>query len=145
MSVNGVGDDISAKAMQAPRGDDPDLASRTLRKLLEGAPDRLDLLHALAVTELRRSNPAEAWQITMHGQQIAEARRDETAGVVMPQLVLVRAAACEDLFDAAGAEACLGRGPEARDRGAPPLACAPLGERHEGRRVGAHGQNLGPP
>jgi len=105
MSVNGVGDDISAKAMQALRGDDPDLASRTLRKLIEGAPDRLDLLHALAVTELRRSNPAEAWQITMHAQQVAEARRDDTAGVVMPQLVLVRAAACEDLFDAAGAEA----------------------------------------
>lgn len=105
MSVNGVGDDISAKAMLALRGDDPDLASRTLRKLLEGAPDRLDLLHALAVTELRRSNPAEAWQITVHAEQLAEARRDETAGTVMPQLVLVRAAACEDLFDAAGAEA----------------------------------------
>ncbi len=102
---NGAGDDISAKAMQALRGDDPDLASRTLRKLLADAPDRLDLLHALAVTELRRSNPSEAWQITMHAQQIAESRRDETAGTVMPQLVLVRAAACEDLHDAAGAEA----------------------------------------
>lgn len=102
---NGVGDDISAKAMQALRGDDPDLASRTLRRLLAEAPDRLDLLHALSVTELRRSNPAEAWQITMHAQQIAEERRDATAGTVMPQLVLVRAAACEDLHDAAGAEA----------------------------------------
>lgn len=102
---NGVGDDISAKAMQALRGDDPDLASRTLRKLLAEAPERLDLMHALAVTELRRSNAAEAWQITMHAQQVAEARRDETAGTVMPQLVLVRAAACEDLYDAAGAEA----------------------------------------
>ena len=91
---NGVGDDISAKAMQALRGDDPDLASRTLRRLLADAPDRLDLLHALSVTELRRSNPAEAWQITMHAQQIAEERRDATAGTVMPQLMLVRAAAC---------------------------------------------------
>lgn len=102
---NGSGDDISAKAMQALRGDDPDLASRTLRKLLAEAPDRIDLLHALAVTELRRSNASEAWQITMHAQQIAETRRDATAGTVMPQIVLVRAAACEDLHDAAGAEA----------------------------------------
>jgi Flp pilus assembly protein TadD len=102
---NGAGDDISAKAMQALRGDDPDLASRTLRKLLTEAPERIDLLHALAVTELRRSNASEAWQITMHAQQIAESRRDATAGTVMPQIVLVRAAACEDLHDAAGAEA----------------------------------------
>jgi hypothetical protein len=102
---NSSGDDISAKAMQALRGDDPDLASRTLRKLLKEAPDRIDLLHALAVTELRRSNAAEAWQITMHAQEVAERLRDETAGTVMPQIVLVRAAACEDLHDATGAEA----------------------------------------
>ncbi len=101
--INGKDDDISAKAMQALRSDDPDLASRTLRKLLAEAPDRLDLLHALSVTELRRSNPQEAWQITMHAEAIAQARRDETAGMVMPQIVLVRAAACEDLHDAEGA------------------------------------------
>jgi len=103
--ANGAGDDISAKAMQALRGDDPDLASRTLRKLLAEAPDRIDLLHALSVTELRRGNAGEAWQITMHAEQVAHARRDDTAGTVMPQIVLVRAAACEDLHDAKGAEA----------------------------------------
>lgn len=98
-------DDIAVQAMKALRGDDPDQASQRLRKLLESAPERLDLLHALAVTELRRANPAEAWQITLHAEQLANARRDETAGMVMPQLMLVRAAACEDLYDAAGAEA----------------------------------------
>jgi hypothetical protein len=96
-------DQIAERAMAALKSDDPEKAARTLHRLLAEAPERLDLLHALAVTELRRADPGTAWQITLHAQQLAERVRDDRAAMIMPQLVMVRAAALEDLLDGEGA------------------------------------------
>ncbi len=54
---DGFVDNIAEQAMLALKGDDPQAAARSLRKLLKTAPDRLDLHHALAVTELRLGDP----------------------------------------------------------------------------------------
>ncbi|MEC8424093.1 MAG: hypothetical protein VX000_09970, partial [Myxococcota bacterium] len=97
-------DQIAEDAMKALRGDDPVEAARLLSGMLERNPERIDLIHALAVTELRMGEAESAHALTLEGERIAELRRDAVAATVMPQLMLVRAAACEDRYDPAGAE-----------------------------------------
>lgn len=107
---------LANKAMEALRGDDPMAAARALQEAVEANPERLDLIHALAVTELRLGEPASALALTEQGERIARQQADETAGMLMPQLLLARAAALEDLQDPAGAartfEELLGHEPE---------------------------------
>ncbi len=102
---DGFVDNIAEQAMLALKGDDPQAAARSLRKLLKTAPDRLDLHHALAVTELRLGDPQAALAICEAAEAKAYEARDERAGMIMPQLMLVRASAFEDLRAPAGAEA----------------------------------------
>lgn len=90
-------DEVAERAMAALRGDDPVKAARMLREVLAESPGRLDLVHALAVTELRMGDAADALATARAG--IAEAFRtqDETAAMMMSQLKLVEASAAEDL------------------------------------------------
>jgi len=96
---------LADKAMEALRGDDPMKAAQALQAALAEDPERLDFIHALAVTELRLGEPQSAHALTMQGEQVARAKADEQAGMLLPQLLLARAAACEDLQDPAGAQA----------------------------------------
>jgi hypothetical protein len=98
-------DQIAEDAMKALRGDDPVVAAQALSAMLKQNPERIDLIHALAVTELRMGEAESAYALTLEGERVANLRRDAVAGTVMPQLMLVRAAACEDRYDPAGAEA----------------------------------------
>lgn len=93
----GFVDNIAEQAMVALKGDDPEAAARKLRSLLRSAPERLDLHHALAITELRLGDPAEALKICAEAEALANEQRDERAGMIMPQLMLVKASAAEDL------------------------------------------------
>ena len=97
-------DPIAEDAMKVLRGDDPAAAARKLTEMLQQNPERIDLIHALAVTELRMGEAESAWALTIEGERIANQRQDAVAGTVMPQLMLVRAAACEDRYDPGGAE-----------------------------------------
>ena len=62
---------LANKAMEALRGDDPMAAARALQEAVEANPERLDLIHALAVTELRLGEPASALALTEQGERIA--------------------------------------------------------------------------
>lgn len=97
-------DQIAEDAMKALRGDDPVKAAQALSAMLKQNPERIDLIHALAVTELRMGEADSAYALTLEGERVANVRRDAVAGTVMPQLMLVRAAACEDRYDPSGAE-----------------------------------------
>ncbi len=99
----GDGSDRAEQAMAALRGDDPVEAAKALQAALEEDPERLDFLHALAVTQLRLGEPATALALCDQGERVAREVQNEAATVLLPQLYLVRAAACEDLFDPAGA------------------------------------------
>lgn len=96
---------LADQAMEALRGDDPVKAAQALQAALAEDPERLDFIHALAVTELRLGEPQSAHALTVQGEQVARKLADEQAGMLLPQLLLARAAACEDLQDPAGAQA----------------------------------------
>ena len=101
-----MNDEVAEKAMRALRGDDPRAARIALARILEQAPDRLDVQHALAVTELRLGEAEAALERLDRAEAQARAQADETAAALMGNLLLSKAAACEDLYDPAGAEAC---------------------------------------
>lgn len=99
-------DEIAEKAMRALRGDDPRAARVALLRLLDQAPERLDLQHALALTELRLGEAEAALERLEETERRARAQADDTAAALMGNLILTKAAAAEDLYDPAGAEAC---------------------------------------
>lgn len=101
-----MNDEIAEKAMRALRGDDPRAARSALARILEQAPDRLDVQHAMAVTELRLGEAESALERLDKAEIQARAQADETAAALMGNLLLTKAAACEDLYDPAGAVAC---------------------------------------
>lgn len=98
-------DNVAEKAMAALRAEEPENAARMLREVLRESPERIDLMHALAITELRLGDPTSALATARHAAEIAAKVQDETANMLMPQLKLVEAAACEDLGWAEGAAA----------------------------------------
>lgn len=91
--------ELADRAMEALRGEDPMKAAQALQEALEADPERLDFLHALAVTELQLGDANSALALTFRGEQIARRRADQTAHTLFPQLLLARAAAFEDLHD----------------------------------------------
>jgi hypothetical protein len=93
------------QALAALKGEDPEVARAALRAALTDHPERMDLVHALAVTELRLGDPHAALDQARKGKAMAEQRDDEASAMLMPQFLLVQAAACEDLPDPVGAEA----------------------------------------
>ncbi|NOY26971.1 MAG: hypothetical protein GXP62_13965, partial [Oligoflexia bacterium] len=99
-------DDIADKVMRALRGDDPRVVRGALERILKEAPQRLDVQHAMAVTELRLGQAEAALNRLDAAERQARDQADETAGTMMGVLLLSKAAACEDLADPAGAEAC---------------------------------------
>ena len=97
--------ELADRAMEALRGEDPMKAAQALQEALEADPERLDFLHALAVTELQLGDANSALALTFRGEQIARRRADQTAHTLFPQLLLARAAAFEDLHDPESAAA----------------------------------------
>ncbi len=102
-STNGAG--APPSLMSSLRGTDPAQAAEALREALRHDPERLDLVHALAVVELRRGEPDLAHALAAGGISQARMRRDATSGMLVPQLLLVRASASEDRYDPTDAEA----------------------------------------
>jgi hypothetical protein len=76
-----------------------------LVEALESNPERLDLQYSLAVTQLDLGEPEVALPLILDAEKRARAMADESAAALLPQLVLARASALQDLDDAGGAEA----------------------------------------
>ena len=97
-------DPYADRALKALKDGDPGEARKALELALREAPDRLDLRHALAITLMRMGEATEALAQLDIALERAREHADETAVMMMPQLLIARAAACEDSYDPAGAE-----------------------------------------
>ncbi len=99
-----MNDPYADAALKALKEGDPDKALRALKRAIKEVPERLDLRHALAVTLLRQGEIAEALEQLDAALATAREQADETAATMMPQLLLARAAACEDCYRPGEAE-----------------------------------------
>ena len=95
---------IVNQAMAALREGDADRARELVGRAVEMAPDRPDIMHALAVLQLQLGEPGLALQLVDQAEELARSQGDERAAALMAQISLTRAAACEDSYDPAGAE-----------------------------------------
>jgi len=93
-----MSDEVADKALRALRAEDPRAARAALERILEEAPERLDVLHALAVTLLRMGEAGPAMARLEQAEHQARERADETAAALMGAILLTRAAAAEDLY-----------------------------------------------
>ncbi|MFT5681579.1 MAG: hypothetical protein ACI8RZ_002485 [Myxococcota bacterium] len=100
-----MNDPYADAALKALQEGDPDKARKALQRALKEAPHRLDLRHALAVTLLRQGEIPGAIEQLDEALATAREQADETAATMMPQLLLARAAACEDCYRPKEAEA----------------------------------------
>ncbi len=99
-----TGEPLIDAALEATKQGSPEEARDALIAALREHPDRLDLIHALAVTLLRLGEPARVHQIVVEAEALAKQRSREQDLTLLPQFVLVRAAALEEMSDPAGAE-----------------------------------------
>ena len=98
-------DALIEKALAACREGDPEAAKLALVEALREHPGRLDLVHALAVVQLQLGLPDQTLMLTEEAEKLARTRADPNDLTILPQLMLVRGAAYEECYDAAGAEA----------------------------------------
>ena len=98
--------ELAERAVTALKEEEPKIAKEALLEALLHSPERVDLMHALAVTHLQLGEPNEAITVTLNGEQKLQDADDPHAEALLPQLILARAAAHEDLGDAASAAAC---------------------------------------
>ncbi len=100
-----MNDPYADAALKALQEGDPDKARKALKRALKEAPHRLDLRHALAITLMRGGEISAALEQLDAALAAAREQADETAATMMPQLLLARAAACEDSYQPRAAEA----------------------------------------
>ena len=100
-----MNDPYADAALKALQEGDPDKARKALKRALKEAPHRLDLRHALAITLMRGGEISAALEQLNAALAAAREQADETAATMMPQLLLARAAACEDSYQPRAAEA----------------------------------------
>ena len=98
-------DDAAQQAMAALREGDHERARDALKEALKHDPTRLDFMHALAVTHVQLGESTEAHKLLSTALDVANEQRDQMADTLVPQLLLARAAAAEDLYDPVSAAA----------------------------------------
>jgi tetratricopeptide (TPR) repeat protein len=95
---------VIENALEAVKSGDPEKAREALMAALTEHPERLDLVHALAVTELQLGRPEFALDLVTKAMAVARERDLEEDRHLLPQLLLARGAACEELSDPKGAQ-----------------------------------------
>jgi tetratricopeptide (TPR) repeat protein len=121
-----VGEDaLIDKALAAVREGEPEDARLALVEALREHPGRTDLVHALAVIQLQLGLPEQALALMAEAEKLARTRAEPSDVAILPQLLLVRGAAHEDLYQAAEAEAAYRQ--ILQDDPAHPLATQGLG------------------
>lgn len=98
-------EELANKAMSAINEGNAKEGKELLLAALAEDPDRLDLRHALTVTQLQLGEPLAALQTNQEVYELALEVADETTAALMAQIVLTRAAIYEDLAQPAEAEA----------------------------------------
>ena len=89
--------EVIQKALTAVQGDDPEAAREALMLALTEHPERLDLVHTLAIIELQNGDPVMALELAEKAAAVAQERRDPRDLVLLPQLLLAQGAAHEEL------------------------------------------------
>ena len=95
--------EVIRNALEAVQGDDPEKAREALMLALADHPDRLDLVHTLAVIELQNGSPEVALEIAEKAAAVAAERKEPGDIVLLPQLLLTQGAAHEELRNPADA------------------------------------------
>ena len=90
--------EVIQKALTAVQGDDPDVAREALMLALTEHPDRLDLVHTLAIIELQNGDPVMALDLAEKATAVAQERRDPRDLVLLPQLLLALERNCQRHF-----------------------------------------------
>ena len=89
--------EVIQKALKAVQGDDPEEAREALMLALTEHPDRLDLVHTLAIMELQNGDPEMALDLAEKAAAVARERREPGDAILLPQLLLAQGAAHEEL------------------------------------------------
>ncbi len=89
-------DDISEKALQALRAENPQAALVELKELLREAPHRVDLRHAIATVLLRMGESRAAQQIAQEGLQMAKSQDGPPMETLIAPFQILIANALED-------------------------------------------------
>lgn len=89
--------EIIKKALMAVQGDDLDAARDALFAALVDHPDRLDLVHTLAIIELQSGRPDHALDMAEKAAAVLSERRAPDDMKLLPSLLLAAGAACEEL------------------------------------------------
>lgn len=92
---------VVKKALEAVRGDDLEEARSALMEALAEYPERLDLVHTLAIVELQVGRPDHALDLTQKASALALERRDAGDLELLPLLLLAQGAAHEELHQPA--------------------------------------------
>jgi tetratricopeptide (TPR) repeat protein len=89
--------EVIKKALLAVQGDDLDAARDALFAALTDHPDRLDLVHTLAIIELQSGRPDHALDLAEKAAAVLSERREPDDLKLLPSLLLAAGAACEEL------------------------------------------------
>ena len=89
--------EVIKNALEAVQGDDPEKAREALMLALTEHPERLDLVHTLAILELQNGSPEMALDVAEKAAAVAAERRNRDDLVLLPQLLLTQGAAHEEL------------------------------------------------
>lgn len=98
-------EELAQQAMSAINQGNAKEGKEALLAALALDPDRLDLRHALTVTQLQLGEPLEALQTNQDAYELALELADESSAALLAQIVLTRAAIYEDLAQPGEAEA----------------------------------------
>jgi tetratricopeptide (TPR) repeat protein len=89
--------DLIQKALSAVQGDDLDAAREALFAALTEHPERIDLVHTLAIIELQSGRPDHALDLAEKAAAVLMERRGKGDLPMVPLLLLSAGAACEEL------------------------------------------------
>ena len=89
--------EVVKRALEAVRGEDLEEARSALMEALAAHPERLDLVHTLAIIELQVGRPDHALDLCQKAGALAIERREPGDLDILPLLLLAQGAAHEEL------------------------------------------------
>ena len=95
--------DVVKAALEAVRGDDLDAARAALIEALTAYPERVELVHSLAIIELQSGRPEHALNLMKNALAVVTERRGPGDAAIKPLLLLAMGAAHEELDEPAKA------------------------------------------
>ena len=97
-------DEVSEKALQAVRAEDPRKAREILEELISQNPDKIDLRHSLAVILLNMGEAHAAHIVCEDAIRMCYEQQSDTAATMMTPILLANAEAFEGMYQPRKAE-----------------------------------------